>query len=581
MKKQLLSLICCISLAGCASPAQNNSSGHSNVAPSKTENKEFADYLEQEFIDSVTMDYMNFHQYVSNPKEYDIKEKEIEVTYGDVLPSEKDIKEFKESKEKLESFDYGSLDETQQVVYDMLEYNMSLQDKQLDKKFRYLDNIWSSSGNPVSDLTNYYSSIYILYREEDIKDLVTLINDTPRYADEIIKYTKKQAEKGLLAMNYDAVMSSVDAALNSAGNSEVYTSLYAQVDALGLSEEKAQKAKDDIKKALDESFYPSFDKIKKELEGLKDQIKPYSGMASRKNGREYYELILKNNTGTTKTPDQIREEMVKEFTKKLTTMMETENEPQITTPFQSPQEVLEFMTEHYTKHYPEIKVPEYNIQNLPDEQCAPSIVAYYVPTPLDGDYVNQMRFNARDHGSETTSVDFFTTFCHEGMPGHMYQHNFNKENLKYAVQNIYDNLAFSEGYAVYVQNRSLYDLPDVSKKDVDTYIDLEALNNYIICIMDIDINYGGLSLEEFKEQYGELFGEDAVQSIYEQLCDIPGTFLAYYYGCYRMQSLRQLAEDELDDDFDEVAFHKALLQYGSVNFEIAEENIEAFIDAQQ
>ena len=44
-------------------------------------------------------------------------------------------------------------------------------------------------------------SEYILRSEKDIQDLITLINDVPfRYTNDVLEYTKKQADKNTLTV---------------------------------------------------------------------------------------------------------------------------------------------------------------------------------------------------------------------------------------------------------------------------------------------------------------------------------------------------------------------------------------------
>lgn len=578
MKKQLLALGCALMMSACS--VTPNMNGHrTSKQHSDTANKEFTEFLEQDFIDTLTQDYTTLHQYVSDPEAYGIKDKDVEVSFGHVTYTDEEIKEYEEYKKKLNSFDVSTLDETQQAIYDQSQFQNAITDELIQDKYKYLNNLWSSSGGPNAELTNYFESIFVIYREDDIKDLITLINDVPRYTKEIMDFTKEQAEHDCLSFDYETIQSSLDQTLASAANSTVYTSLAGQVDALNLDAEKAEKYKQEIREALDTSFYPSIQTMKSGLEELKDKVKPYSGLASKENGKEYYKYLLRTDTGTTKDPETIRNELVSALTQQLMALNGS-GDPgaDITTSFQSPQEVLEFMRSVYAEHFPKVDIPEYNIQDLPDEQCSPSVVAYYVPSPIDRDQVNQMRFNQRDYGQETTTVDFYTTFCHEGIPGHMYQHAYNREHFQYDIQNLMDSLAFSEGYANYVEERVLYDLDNVSEQQARTYSALNNANNYLVCIMDIDINYGGLSLQEFSDQYKDMFGEEKMESIYNQLCDIPGTFLAYYYGGMRIRQFRSMAEEELGDKFDEVAFHDALLKNGSVNFSIVEESILDYID---
>ena len=107
------------------------------------------------------------------------------------------------------------------------------------------------------------------------------------------------------------------------------------------------------------------------------------------------------------------------------------------TNFTSPNEIMAFLVQNYTKNMPEITVPEYDIQNLPDEQTSKNIVAYYITPILDQAYTNRIRFNAKDYGKDLSSIDTYLTFAHEGMPGHMYQYNYNQAHMTYNIQRLF------------------------------------------------------------------------------------------------------------------------------------------------
>ena len=58
-----------------------------------------------------------------------------------------------------------------------------------NKKFQYLNNCWSTMSGLHQSLISVFSE-YILRNEKDIQDLITLINDVPRYTNDVLEYTK-------------------------------------------------------------------------------------------------------------------------------------------------------------------------------------------------------------------------------------------------------------------------------------------------------------------------------------------------------------------------------------------------------
>jgi len=69
---------------------------------------------------------------------------------------------------------------------------------------------------------------------------------------------------------------------------------------------------------------------------------------------------------------------------------------------------------------------------------------------------------------------------------------------------------------------------------------------------------------------------DAVKAI-ERYIVMPGQATAYKIGMNKIIDLREMAKDELGDDFDIRDFHDAILETGPVPLSIMEEQVEAYI----
>ena len=203
-------------------------------------------------------------------------------------------------------------------------------------------------------------------------------------------------------------------------------------------------------------------------------------------------------------------------------------------------------------------------------------VAYFITPALDFSSNYQMRYNKKDYGDDPSSLTLYQTLAHEGIAGHMYQAQYNKEHLKYPIQFFYNNLGMSEGWATYVESMSLHYL-DNNKDLLNAYNLNNVLNNLYVALMDISIHYDGMSLNDFKNEYGDLFSSDGLESIYNQLSDNPTVFLSYYYGYLQIVDLKANAKSELKTKFKNKDFHNAILQYGEVNFSIIKQSVNTYI----
>ncbi len=550
---------------------------------SKKENKKFTKYTNELVVDMAESSYTTMHQYFENPEDYGIDTDKVKVSLGDFYTDE--TSDIKENIKDLENFNRSTLTKVQQSIYDELTYENELNLKFENKKFKYLTNCWSSMSGLHQDLTSTFSD-FILRDENDIQDLITLIQDVPRYTDEVLKYTKKQAKKGLLSFDYDSVIEDIQTTIQNKDTSSVTEALYESIDELNLESEKASNYKAQVKQAMDESFFPSYQNMLNTLQSLQSKVQPLSGLANSKGGKKYYRLLVQNYTGCSDSISKIKEnvsdeidQIIEDYQTLYYTHPDAVDEAEdLSTNYTDINQILVDLQNNYSKLYPKVDTMEYNLKALPDDRCINGVVAYFNLPALDFSQKYQIRYNQRDYGSDPSSISLYQTLAHEGIAGHMYQSQYNKEHFKYPIQYFLGYLGFTEGWAEYVENQSLQFL-GFNKNVVEYYQLNSEISNMYALLMDISIHYDGLSLNEFKNTYGDLFTSDSLESIYNQLADNPGVFMSYYYGCLQITNLKEKAENELKDNFDSIKFHNALLKYGSLNFDIIKNNVNEYINA--
>lgn len=569
MFKQLLGASCafCLSLGSVPIYAQQVS-----AEPNET----FTEFLDEEFIESLEDDYTTLHNYLSDPESMGISYEDVDTTLGEFTYTKEDKKEVRSTIKKLKSFDRSSLDSQQQAIYDEYLSSLQLSKKMMNDKYTYLGNIWSSSSGVVSNLNNYFANFEV-YNQEDIEAFITLLKDTKRYTKEAIAFSKEQAEQNTLCFDYKETLSSINTTLKNKDNNEILKNISAEIDELGLDQETAQSYKDTIQTCLEEDYYPSFTYLKKEIKALKSENLPAQPITAFDNGKEYYALLLQSKASTSKSAQTIQKELANAYTEIAMSLQDNNADiDSFSTGFTSSDEILNFLAQNYTSNMPEITLPSYDVQDLPEEQTSKSVVAYYLEPVLDREEVNRIRFNAKDFGGDTGSLDTYLTFAHEGLPGHMYQFNYNHQNVNYNLAHLFNETAYTEGFAMLAEKEALSYL-DISDQQADLAMGYEALNYYLPAIMDIDINQSGYSEEEFLEQYKDIGSTSMLESLYESSCYDPAMYIPYGYGCYKMLDLQQTAQEELKDSYDNKAFMNAILENGIVNFDILDQKMDQFI----
>lgn len=588
MKKQIITLLCALTLglSACSSNSQTSTNANSNNSTKKTQtektnsdskNTDYATFLNNLFVEELEVDYNTFHTYVQNEKDFGIDRNNIEVTLGDFSVESNDEEDARDAKnlEQLQSYDYESLTDEEKVIYDQIVYTYDLNKKINNDKFNYLDCIWSGTSSSSTSLYNLFME-YTFYSEQDIEDCITLINDVPRYTGQVMDYTNQQAEKGLLMIDYDGVVEGVNEIIKSKDSKNVLNALVKAMDTLKLDDTKKAEYSKRIEEALNNSFYPAYQTILDELAKVKSKNKAHTGAVNLTNGKEYYQNLLQYYTGTSDQPEDIRKKLETIIDNAMTVIYTTYSDDNISTGFKSVDEIMQFLEKNYTQEFPEINLPEYNVEALSAEQEEDNVVAYYVVPAIDYTGSEKIRYNSHSSNATTDSLEFYQTLAHEGISGHMYANEYYRENFNYNIHYLLSNLGFSEGYATYVESRSLHYL-SLDKDSLKFQNAYTALNNAYVCLMDLSVNYDGISYKEFQSKYQDLFGTD-LEGLYNTLCESPGIFMAYYYGYFTILDLRQKAQEELGDKFDNVAFNAALLQSGDVNFDIISRSIDQYIE---
>ena len=209
------------------------------------------------------------------------------------------------------------------------------------------------------------------------------------------------------------------------------------------------------------------------------------------------------------------------------------------------------------------------------------MAAYFVNPAVDETGPLRIRVNT-ENTAELRAPGTYMTLAHEGIPGHMYAASLFYQDLASNFRKVLGSqTGYNEGYATYVELHALEYLE--GGEIPDPVLEMERLNaemSYaLVTMMDIDVNYYGLSREEFTGQYGSYFAEGFADTYYDLMRLEPTAYLSYYVGWMKIEALKEQAEKALDDAYTDLGFHTALLQSGSVPYFIVERNVQSWIDS--
>lgn len=560
--------------------------------------KEFDQFLNQEFIETMENDYVTLHTYVTHPEDFGIDMSQVEVGLGMGASQDDQQKlkqELNDTYEQLMEFDYDNLTEDQKDSYDIYKTQLSIDQKLSDEKFDYYGSLFAS----MTGLHYQYPTLltdWDIRNEEDLQNMIIMVKDILPYTQEALDYTKTQAQKGLLMIDFDSVLTYCQRILDQKDHSPVLQAVYENIENLDITKQKKEDYKQQMEDAFQTSFFPAYQEIITTLSHLKDGTNNEQGLAHFKDGKEYYALLLQQNSGTDQTVEEVKNMMEDAFHQHMQRLVvlaiqnpelyedyTNGNFPQ--TNFQSYDEILKFIKQNLSQDFPEVDQLSYQIQDVNENLASDSgVTAYFNIPTLDGTQVKQLRVNPKTNDVKTIST--YATVAHEGLTGHMYQYAYMYENQTNNFRKaIASCQAYSEGYATYAQYECLKYLADKIDEDVlQLYKEAELLNNSLTILIDIGIHYEGWSQSDvldFLEDNGMVLDEESLSALYKQLQANPAAFVPYYVGYEKIAQMKEEAQETLGDNFDHKLFHEALLETGTAPFDVVERHIDRYVENSQ
>lgn len=577
----MLSAIMAFSFTGCS----KKDSGE--------EQKKFDEFMKQEFVESMEQSYPNTHIILENPKDYGVDTSKTKVQIDKEL-NETTMKENKELNEKsakaFKEFDRDTLSDEQKETYDIYSYMLDYTTEMNDSKFDYMSMPLESMTGMHTQLPTLFSD-WTLRNEQDVKDVITLMKSVRPYMDSILAYTKKQEEKGTLMLDIKSVKEYCEKVVKEDVNSSVLTGLNESIDNLKLGDDKTKQYKAELKKAFQEYFLPAYSDIIKTMKELDSSKNNTLGLSHMKNGKEYYELLFKQATGTDKSIEDIKKELnsmsrssllaVQSVISKNKNLYDEYVNGKIKTKYKDFESMLKDLDKDIKDDFPSVGTLNYRIRPIGEDLASGGVAAYFNIPALDGTTPKQIRVNMMEDALDVQSLETFSTVAHEGIPGHMYQIAYAYKNVKDPWRNSMASfLGYTEGYATYTELYALKYLDGVSADAVKLQQNMVVYQDCLIALADIGIHYEGWTKEDlsnFLEENG--LGVSDASDFYNQLQANPTAFLSYYVGYVQIANLKKDAQEELKDKFNDRDFHEAILKSGAAPFHVVEENVKDYIES--
>ncbi|MBR4461325.1 MAG: DUF885 domain-containing protein [Erysipelotrichaceae bacterium] len=559
---------------------------------SRQDNKDFDAFLDKVFTEGMGSDFMTMHFSVVDYRKYGIEKPPVdlgEISYG--FPQE-DFNYMESQLEELQSFDYDTLSYRQQYDYEALEY--SLYETLASYAYYPYNFLFSSGSNLAENLISNFTD-YTFYDEESVEDYMTCLADVDRYFDDALKYTEKQSKDGLGMIDpwIDYTEDTCEGMLNKKEDNALITTFDERMEDLGfLSDSQKESYRQKNREIVLNEVLPAYEKVSKEVEKYRGKEKT-ENYALYKLNKDYAELTyylvasnnqpiddvfqeLKDNISMLEATyvscfyDETAYSILQEAMNGLNENLELVN-----------RDCLEYLRTHLNVYYPDLGDVEYDIQELDPDTAPATAIAYYWPSPIDNSNQNIIRTNPNNMigGFET-----YGTLSHEGFPGHLYQHVYYHRTDPHNFRSVIGFGGYTEGWAVDAQYYAYrFSGVDNDYAAMGLFIE-DAWYFFYYSLMDLMTNYYGYTAQDIadyfeKESLLMSFDKNDAKQAMEFLIEMPGVYCTYGLGASSFMTLCDKAKGLLGDRFDYVAYHESLLKNGPLPFNILEEAVDEYIEA--
>ena len=541
----------------------------------KDQNAEFEAYTEELFCSEVSSNTINLHYTLKNPEDYGITEDAA------VLGSfETDADMVKASVENmrrsLENFSYDELDLQNKITFDILDYQIKAADQSADF-ILYEEPLGLVSG--VQTQFPVVLSEYQFYDRQDVETYLALLEMTGEYFDSLIKFEREKASAGLFMADYalDTVIEQCQAFLDMGDGNYLYSTFVDRIkDANELTEEEKSDYIQDNALAVSDCIFPAYEKLISDLEQLRGSGKNEKGLSYLPEGIDYYELVVRQSTGSERSVEEMEDLTRRQITDDLEAMekvlgitTEEAQEAAAAIAQTSAELILTRLQEGISGTFPEAPDTVLEVKYVPKEMEDHLSPAFYMIPAIDNTEQNVIYINQAHMSDDLT---LFTTLAHEGYPGHLYQTVYYESTDPDPIRSIMDFGGYVEGWATYAEMGSYY-LTPLSKEQATLLQKNSSIILGLYALADMGIHYDGWSRMDtvaFFSNYG-ITDAETVERIYELIIGSPGNYLKYYIGYVEFLELKKAWAEEKGEAFSQKEFHEAVLEVGPAPFEIVEE----------
>lgn len=529
------------------------------------------DLFKKEMEVSGTLD---LHYTLLHPENYGIDAEDA--TLGTYRLSEliKSNHEIHDLKEKLSEFDPHMLSDDQQILYDSL--SERIETGLMAEGLELYD-------QPLAPTIGIQAQLPILLAEysfhslQDVEDYLTLLSQLDSYYGDILYFEEQKAAAGLgpSDASIERILESCQSYLIDPVNNFLTETFDTRLNSLStdisLSEQQKNNFRSRHLEVIKNSFLPAYRHLIDGLSGLKGRGINEGGLCGFRNGRRYYEYLLRSGPGLSYNIEELKAALSDRMQKDLETIssLSKKTGPDLSFRLTDPPAILSDLQTQMSGDFPVLSEAskKYEIRYVPAQLESTLSPAFYLTAPLDDPTKNVIYIN---NGSTSAKDELYPTLAHEGFPGHLYQTVYFREHTRNPLAALLTCSGANEGWATYVEQLSYFYDNGLSEEN-SAY--QAAMRSFSLCfhsLLDIGINYDGWSKDRAAAFVRTCFDADdaLVEELWQTMIDNPTNYLEYAGGYVEIMEMREEAAKKLGNRFSAKEFHKFLLDLGPVPFSV-------------
>ncbi len=493
-----------------------------------------------------------------------------------------DYSELEELEKTLKDFSYDDLTDEQQLTYDILNDYIETENTVKDLPLY---------GELLNPLTGYQSQLPVLLAEytfrtkEDIENYLTLTASIEESFHSIIEYEKARSEAGLFMPDYaaEAIIEQCSTFIEDPENNYMIEVFNDKIDAFsGLSDTERNDYKERNHTIITTNIVNAYRSLIDSLTELKGSGVNEGGLCNFKDGKRYYEYLVKNATGSSKSIKNLQKMTERYIDNCINEMISIaalnpnvlDDIATYSFDLTEPNDILEDLISKISIDFPEPPKVNYTVKYVHESMEESLSPAFYLTPPIDDPSQNVIYIN---NGS--VSDDLYTTLAHEGYPGHLYQTVYTNSSDLPLIRNLFSSPGYTEGWATYVEYYA-FGISGLEKNLAQTLSLNGSASLGLYAYVDMAVNYDGwdrTDVEEFFAGYG-IEDKEATDFIYEAMVEDPANYLSYFIGYLEILELKDKAQKTLGDKFVLKDFHDFFLTIGPAPFSIIEKEMNIWMD---